>query len=75
MSVNDLLEKVLQLPPSSRASLVEKIIESIATNIDPAMERSHLDAIQKRRLQAAADPSGMIPGDDALQCARSLLQK
>jgi len=75
MSVNDLLEEVLQLPPSSRASLVEKIIESIATDIDPAIERSHLDAIQKRRRQAAADQNGIIPGDDVLQRARSLLQK
>ena len=75
MSVNDLLEEVLQLPPSSRASLVEKIVESIATDIDPAIERSHLDAIQKRRQQAATDQNGIISGDDVLQRARSLLQK
>jgi hypothetical protein len=75
MSVNDLLEEVLLLPPSSRASLVEKIVESIATDIDPAIERSHLDAIQKRRQQVATDQNSIIPGDDVLQRARSLLQK
>ena len=75
MSVNDLLEEVLQLPPSSRASLVEKIVESIATDIDPSIERSHLDAIQKRRGQAAAGQNAIIPGDDVLQRARALLQK
>jgi len=75
MSVNDLLEEVLLLPPSSRASLVEKIVESIATDIDPAIERSHLDTVQKRRLQAATDQNCIIPGDAVLQRARSLLQK
>ncbi len=74
MSMNDLLEEVLQLPPSSRASLVEKILESIAADIDPAIERSHLDAIQKRR-EAAADGTGIIPGDDVLQHARALARK
>jgi putative addiction module component (TIGR02574 family) len=75
MSVNDLLEEVLQLPPSSRASLIEKIVESIAADIDPAVERSHLDAIEKRRRQAAADQSGVIPGDDVLKRARSLIRE
>jgi putative addiction module component (TIGR02574 family) len=75
MSVNDLLEEALQLPPSSRASLVEKIVESIAADIDPAIERSHLDEIKKRRQQAVSDQNSIIPGDDVLQRARSLLQK
>ncbi|MCE0522093.1 MAG: addiction module protein [Methylacidiphilales bacterium] len=75
MSVNELLEEVLHLPPSSRASLVEKIVESIAADIDPAVERSHLDAIEKKRLQAAAGQGSIMPGDDVLKRARSLLQE
>jgi len=75
MSVNELLEKVLLLSPSSRASLVEKIVESIAVDIDPAVERSHLDEIKKRRQQAVSDQNSIIPGDEVLQRARSLLQK
>jgi hypothetical protein len=75
VSVTDLLEAVLQLPPSSRASLVEKIIESIATDIDPTIERSHLDTVQKRRLQAATEQNCIVPGDAVLERARSLLQK
>ena len=75
MSVNDLLEEVLQVPPASRASLVAKIVESIATDIAPAIERSHLDAIQKRRQQAVSDQNPIVPGDDVLQRARASLQK
>jgi len=75
MSVNDLLEEVLQLSPASRASLVEKIVESLAADIDPAIERSHLDEIQKRMQQVASGEGAVIPGDEVLLRARSLLQK
>ena len=75
MSMKDLLEEVLQLPPSSRASLVEKIVESIAADIDPAVERSHLDEIRKRRHQAASDQNSIISGDEVLLRARALLPK
>ena len=75
MSVNELLEEVLQLPPSSRASLVEKIVESIATDIDPAVERAHLDEIRLRRQKAASDPGSIVSGDEVLQRARALLPK
>jgi hypothetical protein len=74
MSVND-LEEALQLSPSSWASLVEKIVESIAADIDPAVERAHLDEIRLRRQQAALAPETIIPGDEVLQRARALLQK
>ena len=73
--MNDLLEEVLQLPPASRASFVEKIVESLAADIDPAVERSHLEEIQKRRQQMASGQGMLVPGDEVLQRARSLLQK
>lgn len=75
MSVTDLLEKVLELPPSSRASLVEKIVESIAADINPSVERAHLDEIKLRREKAATDPGSIVSGDEVLQRARSLLEK
>jgi hypothetical protein len=75
MSVNELLKEVLQLPPSSRANLVEKIVESIAADIDPAIERSHLNTVQERRASYAAQTGEMVPGDEVLKQARSLIQK
>jgi hypothetical protein len=75
MSVNDLLEEALQLSPSSRASLVEKIVESIASDIDPALEKAHLDEIRLRRQQAALAQETIVPGDEVLKRARALLQK
>jgi putative addiction module component (TIGR02574 family) len=75
MSETDLLEQALQLPPSSRATLVEKIVESIAADIDPAVERAHLDEIKLRRQKAASDPGSIVSGDEVLQHARSLLRK
>lgn len=75
MSITDLLEEALQLPPASRASLVEKIVESLETDIDPALEQSHLEEIQKRRQAVLSDPQAIIPGEQVLARALSLLQK
>ena len=75
MSVNDLLEEALQLSPASRAHLVEKIVESLATDIDPAVEQSHLQEIQKRRQQVASGQETIVPGEEVLIRARTLLQK
>jgi len=74
MSVNDLLEEVLQLSPASRASFVEKIVESLAADINPAVEKAHLREIQKRR-QSASSKNSLVSGDHVLQRARSLLKK
>jgi len=71
MSTSDLLQEALRLSPVERAGLVEKIVESLATDIDPAIERAHLDAIAERR-QMAGD---LIPGDEALARARTILSK
>jgi hypothetical protein len=50
-------------------------VESIAVDIDPAVERSHLDAVARRRQEAAADPSKIIDGDDVMRDMRALLRK
>jgi hypothetical protein len=73
MSVTELLEEALRLPPASRASLVEKIVESLAVDIDPELEKSHLRKVENRRTQAAVNPSEIVPGPEALQRARSIL--
>jgi len=75
MSETDLLEQALQLSPSSRASLVEKIVERIAADIDPAVEQAHLDEIKLRRQKAASDPASLVSGDEVLEHARALMPK
>jgi hypothetical protein len=71
MSVNDLLEEALQLPPAERAGLVEKIVESLAVDIDPSIEAAHLETIARRREQGAET----VPGDEVLSRAQAILQK
>jgi hypothetical protein len=69
MSVNDLLEEALQLPPAERAGLVEKIVESLAVDIDPSIEAAHLAMIARRRMQGAET----VAGDEVLSRARAFL--
>jgi hypothetical protein len=74
MSVNEILAEALRLPPDSRAQLVESIVESLAANIDPALEQDHLRTVRERRDSALSGEQNILPGDEVLRRARSLLQ-
>ena len=75
MSIADLLQEALQLPPDSRANLVEKIVESLETDIDPSLEQAHLQEIEKRMQSVSSGQSAILPGDETLSRARSILPK
>jgi putative addiction module component (TIGR02574 family) len=75
MGMNDLLEEALQLSPASRAHLVEKIVESIAADIDPDVQQAHLGEIQRRRRQTASGQDTIVSGEEALARVRIILQK
>jgi len=75
VSVADILEKALLLPPALRSDLAEKIVESLAADIDPIVEASHLDEIQRRQKEAAANPGSILPGEQVLERIRTLIQK
>jgi len=75
MSETDLFEAVLQLPPAARASLVEKIVESIVADIEPDVESAHLEEVDRRRREVLSGQSQLVQGDEVLQRARSLLRQ
>ena len=74
-TVYNLLEEALSLTPAHRADLAQKLIESIEADIDPAIERSHLEEVRRRRLEVASGKSKLIRGEDVMKRARALLQK
>ncbi len=75
LTVNKILGEALMLPPASRASLAEKIVESIEADIEPEIERAHLDEVKRRREDVRSGKVRLIPGDEAMRRARRLLHK
>ena len=73
--VEKVAEEALGLPSAERAMLVEKLLASLAGEIEPAVERAHLDDIRRRRVAARSGKSVLIDGDEALRQVRTALKQ
>ncbi len=74
-TVSGILQEALSLRPSDRASLAEKIIESIGADVEPEIQKAHLQEIRRRRDQVVTGRVQLVPGDEALTRARATLRK
>ncbi len=73
-SLDKLTEELLSLPNAERALLAEKLVESLEFDIEPTIEEAWTTEA-KKRLDAVRDDSvTTIPGDEALDRVRQLLQ-
>jgi hypothetical protein len=74
-TVNEILREALLLSPASRANLAEKLIESIEADIEPALEKAHLEEVRRRRQEVGSGAAQLIPGDEALRKARGIVRQ
>ena len=75
VTVDQLYQQALSLPRDSRESLVEKLVLSIEANVDPDVERSHIQEALRRRDEVRSGAVQPIPGHDALKQVRSAIEK
>jgi hypothetical protein len=75
LSVEIVTEEAMSLPTSGRALLVEKLLASLAGEINPEVERSHLADVRKRRAAIRSEKGRLIEGPEALKKARSAVRK
>lgn len=73
-SIEQLTEELLSLPNASRALLVEKLVESLEFDIDPAIEKAWLSEAKSRRDEVRNGFVEVIDGDEALTQVRNLLE-
>lgn len=74
-SVEALAEKMLALPTSGRALLVEKLLASLEGEVDRDVERATLNEIRRRRSAVAEGKAVLTDGPDAMKQARAALRK
>lgn len=74
-TVEKVAAQALGLPTAGRALLVEKLLDSLSGEADPAVERAHLDEVRRRRDAVRSGQAGLIEGDEALRRARAALRK
>ena len=74
-TVEAMVQEALELPASGRALLVEKLLASLAGDVDDEVEKAHLQEIEKRRSAVKNGEAKLINGAEGLKQARAAMQK
>jgi hypothetical protein len=75
LSVEELIQEALSLPSSSRVFLVEKLIESLESDIDENIQKIWNIEAKKRRDEIRNHTVEPISGEIALDQIRQILEK
>jgi hypothetical protein len=75
LSVEELIQEALSLPSSSRVFLVEKLIESLESDIDENIQKIWNTEAKKRRDEIRNHTVEPISGEIALAQIRQILEK
>jgi len=73
-TVNELFKEALLLPTADRATLAEKLVESIETDVEPCLEIAHLHEIQRRRDQVSSGSVRILHGEEVMERARAMIR-
>lgn len=74
-TLDDVYRNALDLSDESKERLIERLVEHLESRIDPALQRTHLDMVKKRRDELRAGRVQAVDGEEALEKARRLLQR
>ena len=75
LSVEELIYEALSLPSSSRVFLVEKLIESLESDIDENIQKTWNTEAKKRRDEIRNHTVEPISGEIALAQLRQILER
>ena len=74
MTVESVSQEALRLPVSGRALLVERLLASLAGEVDADVERETLEEIRKRREAFKTGKIKLVDGEEAMRQARAALR-
>ncbi len=75
VTVEQLAHDALGLPVQGRAELLEKLLESLAGEVTPAVERAHLEEVRRRRESVRTGETSLIDGPEAHRQVRAALRR
>ena len=75
LTVDEICAEAMALPIESKASLVEKLVASIETKVNPNIERLHLAEAKRRRDEIRQGKTEQVPGKDSLAKVRATIEK
>ncbi len=72
-AVAQILAEVEQLSPLEQAELTDRLVETLAHNIPPEIERAQIEEVRRRIAQVESGKVTLIPGEQALEQVRQLV--
>lgn len=74
-TLNKVYKEAMNLSDELKAILSEKIVEYLESNVDPSLERLHIETVKRRRDEIRQGNIQPVNGKDALAKARRILEK
>jgi putative addiction module component (TIGR02574 family) len=72
-AVAEILRDAVQLSPPERAELADRLVETLASEISPDIERAHVAEVRRRIAQVESGEVSLIPGEQALENVRRIV--
>lgn len=74
-TLNKVYKEAMSLSDELKAILSERIVEYLESNVDPSLERFHMETVKRRRDEMRQGNIQPVNGKDALAKARRILEK
>ncbi|MBN1102837.1 MAG: addiction module protein [Deltaproteobacteria bacterium] len=74
-SLDEIYENALRLSDESKVILAERIVEYLETNVNPDLERLHLDTVKRRRDEMRKGNVEPVDGKDASVLAHRIINR
>jgi hypothetical protein len=74
-TLNKVYKEAMSLSDELKAILSERIVEYLESNVDPPLERLHMETVKRRRDDIRQGYIQPVNGKDALTKVRRVLEK
>jgi putative addiction module component (TIGR02574 family) len=70
-----ILHEAERLSPDERAELTDRLVESLARNVPPEIERAQIQEVRRRMAQVESGEVALVPGEEATAQIRRLIEE
>ena len=74
LSTQEIYEQALHLPDKLKEQLAERLVASLSKNVDPAIERDHIELAKRRISEIKTGQVASVDGDSVVAEARRILK-
>ncbi len=73
MTTEEIYEAAMTLSDESKALLAERLVAHLETNMDPEIERRHLEVVRRRRDEILSGKVEALDGEAVMARARKII--